>query len=155
MPHAAAAPCAAVQSQREVRSTLKHDPLPNCREMPGTASDAIDVELELTQFRIGKNQWVKKAGFHGGPRYTLRLKWPETKHVATSCRGSTGGIPRMAQHCGEDLLKLRRLQLPQQRAGTQESGNGTSRAAHYCPDPQQTITASRQLAASHARAVWI
>ena len=50
--HAAAAPisaaiasCAAVQNRGAVRVKLEHASLPICRETSGTASDAIEVEI--------------------------------------------------------------------------------------------------------------
>ena len=42
---AAAVSCAAVQSRRAVRGKLKPASLPTCREMSGTASDAVEVEI--------------------------------------------------------------------------------------------------------------
>ena len=42
---AATVSCAAVQNQRALRTKLKHASLPTCREMSGTASDAIKVAI--------------------------------------------------------------------------------------------------------------
>ena len=42
---AATVSCAAVQNQRAVRIKLKHASLPTCREMSGTASNAIEVAI--------------------------------------------------------------------------------------------------------------
>lgn len=44
---AATVSCAAVQNQRAVQIKLKHASLPACRETSGTASDAIEMAINL------------------------------------------------------------------------------------------------------------
>lgn len=85
---------------------------------------AVGLHIELAQFGFGKKESPgveSKVARLSALCLSFELARDEANRDGLSM--STGAVRRVAQQCGDDLLKLRTLQLQQWRAGTLESTN--------------------------------
>lgn len=83
---------------------------------------AVWLHIELAQFGFGKNESPSvESKISRLTALCLSFELARGEENRDGLSMSTGAVRRVAQQCGDDLLKLRTLQLQQWRAGTLES----------------------------------